>query len=114
MKTIELFDKIDQVLAKDPKTGEPVTRSIEDERWPNAMKRYRITAYLKNQTLGEDRYEGREKPSQPYNSWAYEDGVWTPPTPKPGDNYTWNEELQKWEEHGPDTYYTQMEKDGFR
>lgn len=90
MKTIELFDKIDQTIV--------TTQTVEDDRWPNATKRYRITAYLKNQALGEDRYEGREKPSQPYESWTYEDGVWTPPTPKPGDNYTWNEELQEWEE----------------
>lgn len=35
---------------------------------------------------------------QPYPSWTLDEfGVWQPPTPSPGENYTWNEELQTWE-----------------
>lgn len=38
------------------------------------------------------------RPGQPYPSWVWENGAWTPPAPYPDDNgfYSWNEDQQAW------------------
>ena len=38
------------------------------------------------------------RPPQPFPSWTWEDGAWTPPVPYPdGDGYyTWHEDAQEW------------------
>jgi len=38
------------------------------------------------------------RPPQPYPSWEWEDGAWTPPVPYPDDEapYVWDEETQDW------------------
>jgi hypothetical protein len=90
MKTIELYDKIDNTII--------TTEDIDDDRWPNAVRRYRGTAYLRNREAGEDRYEGREKPAQPFASWTYDDGTWTAPVPRPTETAQWDEDAQGWVE----------------
>lgn len=42
-------------------------------------------------------------PPKPYPSWVLdtETCLWTAPVPAPGDNYVWNEELQRWDELPP-------------
>lgn len=39
------------------------------------------------------------RPPQPYPSWTWQNGAWTPPTPYPDDGgeYQWNEDAQAWE-----------------
>ncbi len=38
------------------------------------------------------------RPPQPYPSWEWEDGAWTPPVPYPddGEMYGWDEDAQGW------------------
>ena len=38
------------------------------------------------------------RPAQPFPSWTWENGTWTPPTPRPDDDgeYAWDEENGAW------------------
>jgi len=38
------------------------------------------------------------RPEQPYKSWTWKDGIWTPPVayPEDGKKYVWNEEKLNW------------------
>ena len=37
------------------------------------------------------------RPAQPYASWTWQDGRWTPPVPAPDDgDYAWDEDAQAW------------------
>ena len=40
------------------------------------------------------------RPAQPYPSWTWEDGAWTPPLPYPDGEgwYSWDEDAQAWVE----------------
>ena len=44
------------------------------------------------------------RPPQPYPSWTWVDGSWTPPVPYPDDDgfYTWDEDEQAWIEFDED------------
>ena len=37
-------------------------------------------------------------PPKPFNSWVLDEATaqWKPPTPRPGDNYRWDEETVSW------------------
>ena len=46
------------------------------------------------------------RPPQPYPSWTWEDGAWTPPVPYPDVDcvgcYVWDEETQDWIAYAPE------------
>ena len=59
-----------------------------------------LTVWAEN---GGQRYEGEvvftaPRPEQPYPSWTWDDGAWTPPVPPPDFDqpYEWDENQQSW------------------
>lgn len=38
------------------------------------------------------------RPPKPFDSWSWNGMVWEAPVVQPGDNYTWNEDTQTWDE----------------
>ena len=71
MKTIQLIKRLEPVVTGNDEEGTDITEtpveilhteSVEDDRWPNAMRRYRLQAEKLNAEEQTDTYAMREAP----------------------------------------------------
>ena len=71
MKTIQLIKRLDPVVTGQDEEGNDITEtpvevlhteSVEDDRWPNATRRYRLQAEKLNAEEQTDTYAMREAP----------------------------------------------------
>ena len=93
MKTIEV------IKIEDGQITIRHTEDVADERIPQKLNLHSKQAQIYQMQEGVT-HRARFKPDQPFPSWTYESGVWTPPVPMPDDgkDYTWNEDAGQWDE----------------
>ena len=74
MKTIQLIKRLDAVITGTDEEGNDImdypvevlhTEEVDDDRWPNATRRYRLQAEKMNRQEETDVYSHREAPGAP-------------------------------------------------
>ena len=74
MKTIQLIKRLEPIVTGKDEEGNDITEtpvevlhteSVEDDRWPNATRRYRLQAEKMNRQEETDVYGHREAPGAP-------------------------------------------------
>jgi hypothetical protein len=103
------FKKNNLVLLRDSFPKENCTYVTTDQKYLESVRirtefetTYSVEVWSTNAgILMRDTFEFTTlRPLQPYDSWTWQNKVWTPPTPIPADGkpYLWNEETLSWKE----------------